>query len=190
MQSLNTSTFYGIRRILPLRSRSWTLLWPDIIQPSSSQTITLKSIFKIFYTIYKPTALKHSLPILFYYSNFVCTFYVHNAYQLFHPYPPPTGISNNIPCRIQYTKTVICIIFPVLYCLLGLHKLHITSSRNWRCVFFLLLADHKRQNKHNYLNNGWPTRWHLLYYLLLNMFQTLIRPSLGASEYLLCCVGW
>ena len=35
-----------------------------------------------------------------------------------------------------------------------------------------------------------PTRWHLLYYILLNMFQTLIRPSSGASEYLLCCVGW
>ena len=41
-----------------------------------------------------------------------------------------------------------------------------------------------------YLNKGWPTRWHLLYYILLNMFQTLIRPSSGASEYLLCCVGW
>ena len=41
-----------------------------------------------------------------------------------------------------------------------------------------------------YLNNGWPTRWHLLYYILLNMFQTLIRPSSGASEYLLCCVDW
>ena len=27
-----------------------------------------------------------------------------------------------------------------------------------------------------YLNKGRPTRWHLLYYLLLNMFQTLIRP--------------
>ena len=41
-----------------------------------------------------------------------------------------------------------------------------------------------------YLNKGWPIRWHLLYYLLLNMFQTLIRPSSGASEYLLRCVGW
>ena len=41
-----------------------------------------------------------------------------------------------------------------------------------------------------YLNKVWPTRWHLLYYILLNMFQTLIRPSSGASEYLLCCVGW
>jgi len=41
-----------------------------------------------------------------------------------------------------------------------------------------------------YLNNGWPTRWHLLYYILPDMFQTLIRPSSGASEYLLCCVGW
>jgi len=40
------------------------------------------------------------------------------------------------------------------------------------------------------LNKGWPTRWHLLYYLLLNMFQTLIRPSSGACDYLLCCVGW
>ena len=25
------------------------------------------------------------------------------------------------------------------------------------------------------LNKGWPTIWHLLYYILLNMFQTLIR---------------
>jgi len=41
-----------------------------------------------------------------------------------------------------------------------------------------------------YLHKGWPTGWHLLYYILLNMFQTLIRPSSGASEYLLCCVGW
>ena len=41
-----------------------------------------------------------------------------------------------------------------------------------------------------YLNKGWPTRWHLLYYILLNVFQTLIRPSSGASEYLLCCVRW
>jgi len=40
-----------------------------------------------------------------------------------------------------------------------------------------------------YLNRGWPTRWHLLYYLLLNMFQTLIRPSSGACSYLLRCVG-
>ena len=40
-----------------------------------------------------------------------------------------------------------------------------------------------------YLNKGWPTRWHLLYNILLNMFQTLIRPSSGASEYM-CCVGW
>ena len=41
-----------------------------------------------------------------------------------------------------------------------------------------------------YLNKGWPTTWHLLYYLLLNMFQTLIRPSSWASDYLLHCVGW
>jgi len=41
-----------------------------------------------------------------------------------------------------------------------------------------------------YLNKGWPTRWHVLYYILLNMFQTLIRPSSGACEYLFCCVGW
>jgi len=41
-----------------------------------------------------------------------------------------------------------------------------------------------------YLNKGWPPRWHLLYYILLNMFQTLKRLSSGASEYLLCCVGW
>ena len=47
-----------------------------------------------------------------------------------------------------------------------------------------------RKLKYDYLNKGLPTRWHLLYYILLNMFQTLIRPSSGASEYLLCCVGW
>jgi len=41
-----------------------------------------------------------------------------------------------------------------------------------------------------YLNKVWPTRCHLLYYLLLNMFQTLIRPSSGACDYLLYCVGW
>ena len=41
-----------------------------------------------------------------------------------------------------------------------------------------------------HLNKGWPTRWHLLYYILLNMFQTLIRPSSRANKYLLCCVGW
>jgi len=41
-----------------------------------------------------------------------------------------------------------------------------------------------------YLNKGWPTRWHLLYCLLLNMFQTLICPSSGAFDYLLRCVGW
>jgi len=40
-----------------------------------------------------------------------------------------------------------------------------------------------------YLNKGWPTRWHLLYYLLLNMFQTLICPSSGACDYFLHCVG-
>jgi len=41
-----------------------------------------------------------------------------------------------------------------------------------------------------YLNKGWPTRWHLLYYILLNMFQMLIHPSSGACDYLLHCVGW
>jgi len=41
-----------------------------------------------------------------------------------------------------------------------------------------------------YLNKGWPARWHLLYYLLLNMFQTLIRPSSGACDYMLRCVCW
>ena len=41
-----------------------------------------------------------------------------------------------------------------------------------------------------YLNKGRPTRWHLLYYLLLNMFQTFIRTSSGSCDYLLRCVGW
>jgi len=54
-------------------------------------------------------------------------------------------------------------------------------------LFILCVLDHASSW---YLNKGWPTRWHLLYYILLNMFQTLIRPSSGASEYLLCYVGW
>jgi len=40
-----------------------------------------------------------------------------------------------------------------------------------------------------YLNKSRPTRWHSLYYPLLNMFQT-IRPSSGACDCLLRCVGW
>jgi len=43
---------------------------------------------------------------------------------------------------------------------------------------------------HEDMNEGWLTRWHLHYYLLLNMFQTLIHPSSGACDYLLHCVGW
>jgi len=53
--------------------------------------------------------------------------------------------------------------------------------------FFLCVLDRASSW---YLNKGWPTGWHLLYYILLNMFQTLIRRSSGASEYLLCCAGW
>jgi len=34
------------------------------------------------------------------------------------------------------------------------------------------------------LNKGWPTWWHLLYYLLFNMFRMLIHPSSGACDYL------
>ena len=41
-----------------------------------------------------------------------------------------------------------------------------------------------------YLNKGWPTWWHLLYYILLNMFRMLIHPSSGACDYLLRCIGW
>jgi len=54
-----------------------------------------------------------------------------------------------------------------------------------RCILWVL-----DRASSSYLNKGWPTRWHLLYYLLLNMFQTLIRPSTGACDYLLRCVGW
>ena len=60
-------------------------------------------------------------------------------------------------------------------------------------IWFLGTVSHKewgRQTQMFYLNKGWPTRWNLLYYLLLNMFQTLIRPSSGAIDYLLRCVGW
>ena len=39
-------------------------------------------------------------------------------------------------------------------------------------------------------NKGWPTWWHLLYYLLLNMFRMLIHPSSRACDYLVrYCVG-
>ena len=57
--------------------------------------------------------------------------------------------------------------------------------RRLRCALCALFIGKIRS-----LNKGWPTRWHLLYYLLLNMFQTLIRPSSGACDYLLSCVGW
>ena len=65
----------------------------------------------------------------------------------------------------------------------------------WHSIFstksFLFLTNKNVfQFEFEYLNKGWPTRWHLLHYTLLNIFQTLIRPSSGASEYLLCCVGW
>ena len=65
-------------------------------------------------------------------------------------------------------------------------KLHL-SLKIWT---ELGINSHNWKNKFRYLNKGWPTRWHLLHYILLNMFQTLIRPSSGAGEYLLCCVGW
>jgi len=63
------------------------------------------------------------------------------------------------------------------------------------CIAFCLLQNlHCRfitgVHKLSCLNEGWQTGLHLLYYELLNMFQTLIRPSSGASEYLLFCVGW
>jgi len=53
---------------------------------------------------------------------------------------------------------------------------------------YRLMIHYPRKRNKTHLNKGWPTRWHLLYYILLNMIQTLIRPSSGASEYL-CCVG-
>ena len=77
-------------------------------------------------------------------------------------------------------------------------RLSVSGQQNYKgwscsiCIFihkyiymFLCILDRASSW---YLNNGWPTRWHLLYYILLNMFQMLIRPSSGASEYL-CCVG-
>jgi len=70
---------------------------------------------------------------------------------------------------------------------------HMLVSNNlWINFFmcFLLLVLNFIQMRLMNLNKGWPTRWHLLYYILLNMFQTLIHPSSGGSEYLLCCVGW
>ena len=59
------------------------------------------------------------------------------------------------------------------------------ASTNWNFYGFT-----RKSSCSFFLNKGWPTRWHLLFYLLLNMFQTLIRPSSGAIDYLLRCVGW
>ena len=78
---------------------------------------------------------------------------------------------------------------------------HVEDTKNWIktlilkvCIMLVYITQHYRISTQTttirYLNKGWPTRWHLLYYILLNMFQKLIRPSSGASEYLLCCVGW
>ena len=67
---------------------------------------------------------------------------------------------------------------------------NILSQHDRTSKLFLLILCVLDRASSWYLNKGWPTRWHLLYYILLNMFQTLIRPSSGASEYLLCCVGW
>ena len=39
------------------------------------------------------------------------------------------------------------------------------------------------------MNKGWPTRWKLLYYILLNTLPTLIRRFSGATDYLFWCVG-
>jgi len=69
-------------------------------------------------------------------------------------------------------NSIICFMLVITMCL-PIHKYSTTYQSNTTVC----------------LNNGWPTRWHLLYYILLNMFQTLIRPSSGASEYLLCCLG-
>jgi len=70
----------------------------------------------------------------------------------------------------------------------ALRMCDVTALR-WTANCVLILCALDRASSW-YLNKGWPTRWHLVYYILLNMFQTLIRPSSGASEYLLCCVGW
>ena len=60
-----------------------------------------------------------------------------------------------------------------------------TATPSWTQQTILCVLDRASSW---YLNKGWPTRWHLLYYILLNMFQTLICPSSGVSEYLLCWV--
>ena len=64
----------------------------------------------------------------------------------------------------------------------------ITVSTSKTSCYVISLVVHRVTTGEN-LNNGWPTRWHLLYYILLNLFQTLIRPSSGACDYLLRCVG-
>ena len=60
----------------------------------------------------------------------------------------------------------------------------ISDFTSWQIVFktyhvFVALYKVKslsRINYHHCLNKSWPTRWHMLYYILPNMFQTLIRP--------------
>jgi len=68
--------------------------------------------------------------------------------------------------------------------------MHVANLKQQMLLTFLCVLDRASSW---YLNKGRPTGWHLLYYvnLLLNMFQMLIHPSSGASDYLLrCCVGW
>jgi len=75
---------------------------------------------------------------------------------------------------VAYSSDVFSTIWPPIF---SIASIVLSNIVQYVCILFRL-------------NKGWPTRWHLLYYLLLNMFQTLIRPSSGACDYLLCCVGW
>jgi len=89
--------------------------------------------------------------------------------------------------HVLFSKSAIPLVFlECLQCgrLQGCFKLEKNATKTFKILCVLDRASSW------YLNKGWPTWWHLLYYLLLNMFQTLIRPSSWACDYLLRCVGW
>ena len=92
-----------------------------------------------------------------------------------------SNTSNNKQLQLQYNLHTWC-----AYCK---HLKKVIVKCRTPDIWYIFLCVLDRASSW-YLNKGWPTTLHLLYYILLNMFQTLIHPSSGASKYLFCCVGW
>ena len=128
---------------------------------------------------------------------------VHNVYKLYlQKYTVPISIINALTSLCcTWTNTKLCskynvtanvkgpkVAFFKMFTYLCIYAWHSDCDGQSYYMAWLFSSDYL--NYISFLNRGWPTRWHLLYYILLNMFQTLIRPSSGASEHLLCCVGW